>query len=60
MNANCLAAEADGVRGEAVNIAEASATYAHLFEFLMWTGIIAGVALLLISPILKKGMHGIR
>ncbi len=42
------------------NIAEAIATYTQLFEFLMWLGIGTGVLLLLISPILKRGMHGIR
>lgn len=46
--------------GEVTNVAEAAATYAQLFEFLMWTGFIAGGALLLISPILKRGMHGVR
>ncbi|MFT4925043.1 MAG: POT family proton-dependent oligopeptide transporter [Phenylobacterium sp.] len=50
----------DTSSGEVANVAEAAATYAQLFEFLMWTGLITGVALLLISPLLKKGMHGIK
>jgi proton-dependent oligopeptide transporter, POT family len=36
------------------------ATYTDLYTFLMWLGIGAGVALLVVSPLLRKGMHGIR
>jgi len=46
--------------GEEVNIVEAAATYTQLFEFLMWVGIGSGVFLLLLSPILKRAMHGVR
>jgi POT family proton-dependent oligopeptide transporter len=48
------------VGGEVTDVAKAAASYAELFEFLMWTGIITGVFMLLISPLLKKGMHGVR
>ncbi|MBB3169189.1 peptide MFS transporter [Simiduia aestuariiviva] len=34
-------------------------TYTELYEFLMWTGIGIGVFMIVISPILKKGMRGI-
>jgi POT family proton-dependent oligopeptide transporter len=40
--------------------ASALATYTQLYEFLMWTGLIAGLVLLIITPLLKKGMHGIK
>jgi POT family proton-dependent oligopeptide transporter len=36
------------------------ATYTQLFEFLMWLGVGFGFFMLLISPLLKKGMGGIR
>jgi len=49
----------DNQGGDASNITETVATYTQLFEFLMWVGIGTGVLLLLISPILKRGMHGI-
>jgi POT family proton-dependent oligopeptide transporter len=42
-----------------MDIATAVATYTELFSFLMWFGIIAGVIVILISPILKRWMHGI-
>jgi len=45
--------------GESMDIATAVATYTELFSFLMWFGIIAGVFMILISPILKRWMHGI-
>ena len=45
--------------GETMDIATAVATYTELFSFLMWFGIIAGVIVILISPILKRWMHGI-
>ena len=45
--------------GETANVAEALATYTQLFEFLMWFGIGTGIFMLLISPILKRWMHGI-
>lgn len=43
-----------------VDFFEAAKTYTQLFEFLMWVGIGSGVFLLLLSPILKRAMHGVR
>ena len=45
--------------GEVMDIATVAATYTELFSFLMWFGIGAGVFMILISPILKRWMHGI-
>ena len=33
--------------------------YTELFEFLMWAGIIVGIVVLVLTPLLKKGMHNI-
>jgi len=33
--------------------------YAELFEFLMWAGLIVGLVMLVLTPLLKKGMRGI-
>lgn len=41
------------------DLASSIATYSNLFEFLMWVGIGAGVFMLLISPLIKRGMHGV-
>ena len=45
--------------GEVVNSAGALATYTQLFEFLMYVGLGVGIFVLLISPILRRGMHGV-
>ena len=39
--------------------ATALATYTQLFEFLMWFGLGAGTIMIIISPILRRWMHGI-
>ncbi len=52
-------ASIDTSAGQIGDVASAIATYTQLFEFLMWAGIAVGVFMLLISPILRKGMHGI-
>ncbi|MES2826312.1 MAG: peptide MFS transporter [Pseudomonadota bacterium] len=38
---------------------EMLANYTSLFEYLMWIGIGFGIIILIISPLLKKGMHGV-
>jgi len=45
--------------GEATTSADALATYTQLFEFLMWFGLGAGAFMIIISPILRRWMHGI-
>ncbi|MCP4299524.1 MAG: peptide MFS transporter [Gammaproteobacteria bacterium] len=45
--------------GEVTNSADALATYTQLFEFLMWFGLGAGAIMIIISPILRRWMHGI-
>jgi POT family proton-dependent oligopeptide transporter len=49
----------DTSAGETADIATAVATYTELFSFLMWFGIGMGVFMIIISPILKRWMHGI-
>jgi len=46
--------------GEVASVSEAVVIYSQLFEFLMWVGLGTGVVVLLISPLLKRGMHGVR
>jgi POT family proton-dependent oligopeptide transporter len=45
--------------GEVTNSAGALATYTQLFEFLMYVGIGVGIFVLLVSPLLRRGMHGV-
>jgi len=49
--------KAEGVN---VSMADAMAGYHGLFELLFWAGIGFGVLFLLASPILKRGMHGLK
>ncbi|GJM10619.1 MAG: peptide ABC transporter [Lysobacteraceae bacterium] len=52
-------AQVDTSGGEVQNIGEALATYTELFNFLMIFGVVAGVILIIISPLLRRGMHGV-
>ena len=45
--------------GSTDDIAGALATYTQLFEFLMYLGLGVGLFMIVISPILKRWMHGI-
>jgi POT family proton-dependent oligopeptide transporter len=45
--------------GEVTDSAGALATYTQLFEFLMYVGVGVGVFVLIVSPILRRGMHGV-
>ncbi len=45
--------------GEVIDLAQAKAAYLELFELLFIIGVVSGVLLLAISPIIKKLMHGV-
>jgi POT family proton-dependent oligopeptide transporter len=49
----------DTTNGETTNIEVAKASYLGLFEYLFYTGIGFGILLLILSPIIKKLMHGV-
>ncbi len=49
----------DTTAGETADAASALGTYTQLFEFLMWFGVGAGVLMIIISPVLRRWMHGI-
>ena len=46
--------------GEVTDKASALTAYSDLFGFLFITGIVAGIILLILSPVLKKHMHGVK
>jgi POT family proton-dependent oligopeptide transporter len=46
--------------GETMNVAQAAAKYADLFELLTWMGLGFAVAFLCIVPLVRRGMHGVR
>ena len=48
-----------GQGAEVVDSTTALASYTQLFEFLMWFGIGAGAFMIIISPILRRWMHGV-
>ena len=45
--------------GAVDNVSAALATYTELYQFLMWLGLAVGVFMLLISPLLRRGMRGV-
>ena len=45
--------------GEVSDIATAVATYTELYQFLMYLGVGVGVFMLVISPLLRRWMHGV-
>ncbi len=45
--------------GEALNLAEQAAKYSDLFELLFKMGVVSGIVLLLLTPVLKKMTHGV-
>ncbi|WP_246022755.1 peptide MFS transporter [Cognatilysobacter terrigena] len=53
-------ASLDIPEGTTINMAEAGAKYAHLFWLMMWIGVGCAVVAFLISPLLRKWMHGVR
>jgi len=52
-------AAVDTETGEVADVATALAAYVELFTFLTWFGLGAGLFMIVISPILRRGMHGI-
>jgi proton-dependent oligopeptide transporter, POT family len=52
-------ASLDTENGNAANIEVAKGAYASLFESLFYIGLVVGVVLILISPLIKKLMHGV-
>ena len=49
----------DTSAGEIQDIGAALATYGSFFSFLLWFGVGFGVFMLLLSPLLRRGMHGV-
>ncbi|MFT4247301.1 MAG: oligopeptide:H+ symporter [Pseudomonas sp.] len=45
--------------GQALDLASASAAYAHLFWLMTWIGLGCGIAALLVAPLLKRSMRAI-
>jgi POT family proton-dependent oligopeptide transporter len=55
--AKFAAVETDG--GIVTNISEALGIYTDFFSSLMWVGVVISVVLFAVSPLMKKGMHGV-
>lgn len=52
-------ASVETVGGEVTDVAAALATYTELFGTLFWFGLGTGALLLVVSPLLRRGMHGV-
>jgi len=46
--------------GTTLDFARASGRYAELFGLMTWVGIGSGVLVLLLTPLIRRGMHGLR
>ena len=46
--------------GGAIDMAAAAAKYTELFTLMAWVGIGSGVAFLLLTPLVKRWMHGVK
>ncbi|HEY0332745.1 MAG TPA: oligopeptide:H+ symporter [Stenotrophomonas sp.] len=46
--------------GQQMDLVQASGTYAHLFWLMMWIGIACGVLAMIVAPLLRRLMHGVR
>ncbi|GAB2490752.1 peptide MFS transporter [Arenimonas alkanexedens] len=53
-------ASIERVEGQAIDMAEAGATYGSLFEIMLWIGVGSGLLFLVLSPWVKRWMHGIK
>jgi len=46
--------------GEAIDMAVAAAKYAELFQIMLWIGVGSGLAYFVLSPLVRRWMHGVR
>ncbi len=46
--------------GETLDVAAAAASYGDLFMMMFWIGIVASVLAFAITPLVRKGMHGVK
>lgn len=46
--------------GAALDMAEAAAKYESLFATMLWIGLVAAAVVLVLTPLLKRAMHGVR
>ena len=46
--------------GETLDVAAAAASYGELFMMMFWIGIVASVLAFAITPLVRKGMHGVK
>jgi len=50
----------DVPEGETLDVAVAAARYGDLFMMMFWIGIIASVIAFAVTPLVRKGMHGVK
>ena len=50
----------DGGEGGAIDMAVAAAKYGDLFRLLLWTGLGSALLFLLLAPLLRRMMHGVK
>ena len=53
-------ASLDIVEGESLDMAVAAAKYGELFQLMLWIGLGAALVFVVLAPLLRRWMHGVR
>jgi len=48
------------LEGGTFDMAAASARYAELFQLMLWIGVGSGIAYFMLTPLVRRWMHGVR
>ena len=46
--------------GGAIDVAEAATKYGDLFQLMLWIGLGSALVFLLLAPLLRRWMHGVK
>jgi POT family proton-dependent oligopeptide transporter len=50
----------DVPEGETMDLAVAAAKYSDLFVLMFWIGLVAAAVAFAVTPLVRKGMHGVK
>lgn len=48
------------LEGETFDMAVAATRYGDLFQLMLWIGVGSGIAYFVLSPLVRRWMHGVR
>jgi POT family proton-dependent oligopeptide transporter len=50
----------DVIEGETLDVAVAAAKFGDLFMMMFWIGIVSAAVAFAVTPLVRKGMHGVK